>query len=256
MTRDRLYRLGRSVITWYTRVMLRMDVVWEAPLPAGPKILAPNHPTTTDPFYLMALTDEPMSILVTGAAFEVPVFGRYLHAAGHVPVAKGAGASPAARRAVFEAARYLLEQGRTVAIFPEGSLSPAERGLCRPRTGAARLALITGAPVIPIGIALVPERIRRFEPEIEGQTEFGRLYLRGPYALTVGRPLWVEGNVEDWEHVRQEAGRIMDRIALLMQSSQARIEAARSGRQSRGLGTAQPRRPQAGASACPRWVQG
>lgn len=231
MQRDKLYRVGRSMVAWYTRLMLRMDVAWEAPVPRGPKILAPNHPTTTDPFYVMTLTQEPVSILVTGAAFEVPLFGRYLDAAGHVPVAKGEGAMPAARRATFEAARTLLEEGRNVAIFPEGSLSPENGGLCRPRTGAARLALITGAPVIPVGIAMLPERVRRFEPEIQGQKELGRLYLRGPYAMTVGRPLWLHGDVEDWAYVRREMEWIMAHIARLRQCSQDRIAALRAGGQ-------------------------
>ncbi len=231
MRKDKLYGVGKSLVAWYTRLMLRMDVAWEAPLPQGPKILAPNHPTTTDPFFLMTLTQEPVSILVTGAAFEVPLFGRYLDAAGHVPVAKGEGALPAARRATFEAARTLLKEGRNVAIFLEGSLSPENGGLCRPRTGAARLALITGAPVIPVGIALLQERVRRFEPEIQGQKEFGRFYLRGPYAMTVGRPLWLQGDVEDWAYVRQETERIMAHIARLVQCSQDRIAAMRAGGQ-------------------------
>ena len=103
--------------------LLGMDVEYHAALPAGPKIIAANHPTTTDPFFLMTVVSEQMSILVTELAFEVPVFGDYLRAAQHIPVilAKAALA--------FEQARRRLVTGRTIGIFPEGALSPLAGGL-------------------------------------------------------------------------------------------------------------------------------
>ena len=74
------YQAGHKLIEWYTRQILRMDVHYKHNLPEGPYILAANHPTTVDPFYLLALEPQKMSILVTQMAFNVPVFWRIFEA--------------------------------------------------------------------------------------------------------------------------------------------------------------------------------
>lgn len=212
---------------------LDLDVACRASLPEGPKILAANHPTTTDPFYLLTLTQEQMNIMVTGATFEVPGFGAYLRAAGHVPVVAGSGGT------TVEAAIRLLKEGGVVGIFPEGALSPlefgesstiGELGFCKARSGVARIALETGVPVIPVGISLDPTRIevREIEVreiEVESGVETARLYLNGPYAMTVGEPMTLEGDINDWDEVKMQAQRVMDRIAALSRESQARLRA-------------------------------
>lgn len=215
-----LYHSGRTIIELYTRLALDMDQKWHAPMPHGPKLIVANHPTTTDPFYILSLTREPMSILVTGAAFDVPVLGRYLRLAGHVPVVKESG------RAAFDEALQLLRARRTVTVFPEGALSPLEGGVNRPHTGAARLALSAGVPVVPVGIGLLPDRKRSFEADMGGSTEVGILYPSGPYAWTVGEAVCFEGPVEDREHVRRVSDQIMARIGSLALESARRVEQA------------------------------
>ena len=75
---------GRQVAGLYGKALLNVSVEWQAPLPSGPKIIAANHPTTTDPFLLMGLIGEPMSILITESCFKLPGLGAFLRAAGHV----------------------------------------------------------------------------------------------------------------------------------------------------------------------------
>ena len=84
-----------------------------------------------------------------------------------------------------------------MAIFPEGAINPLNGGFHHPHTGAARPALSTGAPVIPVGIGLQRERIRLVETEMEGKPEVTTGYLGGPYAMTVSQPLRFAGDVED-----------------------------------------------------------
>jgi 1-acyl-sn-glycerol-3-phosphate acyltransferase len=206
----------------YAHLALKMDVEWQAPLPEGPKIIAPNHPTTLDPFLMLHVVREPVSILVTGAAFEIPVFGRTIRRMGHVPVVQGNG------RAAFEEARQLLRDGRTLAVFPEGALSPAEGGCQKPRTGAARLALSSGAPVIPVGIHLDRDRVRPIGGEIAGEEAEGRVYYGGPYAVTVGRPIWFAGELADREFVHTVSDIIIRRIGHLASLSARRMESEQS----------------------------
>jgi 1-acyl-sn-glycerol-3-phosphate acyltransferase len=217
-----LFWSGRSVVDVYTKTMLDMDVVRHRSLPEGAKIIAANHPTTFDPFLILTLASEQMSILITETCFKVPVFGHYLRATGHVPVIHSNG------RAALEEARWLLQAGRTIGIFPEGALSPLDGGVCEPRTGTARLALSAGVPVVPVGIHLDRERIRFFETQVDGVTEIARWYFRGPYAVTIGEPMYLAGDVEDWEYVRSVSGQIMGRIVQLAHESALRMQGSQA----------------------------
>jgi 1-acyl-sn-glycerol-3-phosphate acyltransferase len=207
-------------MTAYTRLMLDVDIQWHAPLPEGPKILAANHPTTTDPLYLLTLLSEPVSFLVTAASFDVPVVGAYLRVTGHVPAVRGSGG------ATVEAIARQVKAGRSVAIFPEGALSPLGGGFHQPHSGVARVALRTGAPVVPIGIGLERERIRVKEAEVGGDKAIGHFYLTGPYAITVGRPLTFAGDVRDRERVHAVARQIMHQIRDLARESERRAARA------------------------------
>jgi len=64
------------------------------------------------------------------------------------------------RSPALDAARQLLEAGGSVALVPEGRLSPRRGGFRAPRTGAARLAILTGVPIVPIGIHLLRTKHR------------------------------------------------------------------------------------------------
>jgi 1-acyl-sn-glycerol-3-phosphate acyltransferase len=217
-----LYGTGRSLVAAYARLMLDVDIQWHAPLPEGPKILAPNHPTTTDPLYLLTLISEPVSVLLTAASFDVPGLGAYLRAAGHVPAVRGSGGG------TVDAMVRQVEDGRSVAIFPEGALSPLSGGFHRPHSGVARVALRTGAPVIPVGIGLQRDRIHVTEAEVNGDKAIGHLYARGPYALTVGRPLTFGGDVHDRERVHAVACHIMNHVRDLARESEGRIRQAQA----------------------------
>ena len=216
-TEQALYTFGRRAIGAFSDAMLDMDVAWHAPLPQGAKIIAANHPSTSDPALVMTLAPEHTSVLISETLFKIPVLGSYLRGAGHVPVIDGSG------RSALEQGIRLLKDGRTVMIFPEGALSPLEGGVFPAHTGAARLALSTGAPIIPVGIGLRPERIRFVTTDAGGKTETGRLYLRGPYAMTVGEAMHLEGSVEDRPHVRASSQQIIECIADLAHESAMRM---------------------------------
>jgi 1-acyl-sn-glycerol-3-phosphate acyltransferase len=220
------YSMGRIAIASYAQLVLQMNISQHVPLPKGSKIIAANHPTTTDPILITLATTEPMHILITEMCFKVPVVGHFLRQAGHVPVVDGNG------RAAFDEAIQLLSDGKTVGIFPEGALSPLDGGVCRPHTGVARLALTAQVPVIPVGIHLERERIKFVETTVDDKTETARWYLHGPYAMTVGEPMRLDGDVQDRGYVRSVSERIMQRIACLSRESAQRIGAPQASRSS------------------------
>ena len=213
-----MYRLSRPVVKTYMGSMLKTDVRWHEPMPTGAKIIVANHPSTSDPFFVASLANHQVYILINEVLFKVPVLGEYLRRSGHIPVVAGNG------KAAMDEALARLSKGDTVIIFPEGALSPAEGGFCQPRTGAARLALMSGAPVIPVGIHLPLERVRDIVSVVDGKIEIGRWYINGPYNMTIGRPLIFRGNVENHAIVRQVSTAIMHHIIEMAHQSRGRMQ--------------------------------
>ena len=149
---QRVYGLTLQLVRLYARLMLKLDIQFRSPLPAGPKLFAANHPSASDPFLIHLLSSKHLSVMVSGNAFEMPLFGKFLHLCRQISVIPGQG------REAFGQAEMRLRTGQSVGIFPEGLISPQEGGYHLARSGAARLALLTGVPVIPVGIYLPRHR--------------------------------------------------------------------------------------------------
>jgi 1-acyl-sn-glycerol-3-phosphate acyltransferase len=196
--------------------MLQMDVHKKSPFPAGAKIIAPNHPSTTDPFYVASMLGHQSFILINNVLFQVPVLGEYLRRSGHIPVIPGKG------QQAIDAALEHLAAGHTIMIFPEGLISPLRGGFNKPRTGVARLAIASGAPVFPVGIHLRKDRIRSMKSIVDGKEEIGHWYIHGPYNVTVGKPMRFSGDVEDHSLVNDVAHRVMLKIQRLAYESEQR----------------------------------
>jgi 1-acyl-sn-glycerol-3-phosphate acyltransferase len=212
-----LFKIGKTVIDLYSRLMMDVDVQGTLNMPIGSKLIVANHPSTFDPFYLAAAVNQPTHILITSQVFDIPVAGDILTWGKHVSVNKANGSQ------AFVEAKRLLEMGKTVIIFPEGSLSPYTGGMCKARSGAARLALLTGVPVIPIGISLLRENLQPFQTYHEGREITAYSYWQGPYSMTIGSPLSFSGNVEDRQLVRGVSQQIMHHIMGLSTVSAQRM---------------------------------
>ena len=72
------------------------------------------------------------------------------------------------------------------------------------------------------------DRVRSIPAKIDGEQAVGRFFLRGRYIMSVGAPMWLEGDAEDRENVGAVSDRIMQRIAWLSQQSASRAEAAQT----------------------------
>ena len=221
MFQNTWYQMGRAIVSFYARGIMHADIQLDTPLPKGAKIIAANHPSTNDPAFVTLITREHVTILIKGSLFSMPLFGRSLRMSGHVPVMCGNG------QAALEAGIRLLKAGRTVMIFPEGEISP-DGGYNRAHTGVARLALATGAPVIPVGISLDQKKVRLVPTQIEGEQDTGTWYLNGPYAITVGQPVTFRGDPNDRNHAQTVTGQVMQRITRLSEAGHRRLAAAYS----------------------------
>jgi 1-acyl-sn-glycerol-3-phosphate acyltransferase len=218
--RQMWFEIGRTFANIYAWLMFKMDVCYQTRLPAGPKILAANHPSTIDPVMMTTLVPEPVSILILDTLFKIPLFGASLKLSGHIRVDACNG------KASLEEGLHSLKAGRTLGIFPEGIICPAGGEQLPAHTGVARLAIASGKPVIPVGIYLDQRYICHTQSKVKGETEVGTWYFHGPYAMTVGEPMTFGGDVEDRDYVRRVAEQIMARVAVLSYESARRMHAA------------------------------
>jgi 1-acyl-sn-glycerol-3-phosphate acyltransferase len=211
-----LYGISKPVVKTYTGTMLKMDVQKKSPFPEGAKIIAPNHPSTGDPFFVASMLGHQSFIMINDVLFNVPILGEYLRRSGHISVKPGHG-----QEAIDEALEH-LRAGHTVMIFPEGLISPISGGFHEARTGVARLAIASGAPVFPVGIHLLKDRLHTLRSVVSGKEEISHWYLRGPYSVTVGKPLRFKGDVEDHDLVKASAKQVMLKIMALANESEQR----------------------------------
>lgn len=114
---------------------------------AGPVIIAGNHPSYLDPVLVMLPIKRRIRFMAWDALFKVPVLGQVIKAIGAFPVdvRKGKGES------AFREALRVLNEGQALGIFPEGQRSEAGP-MGELRTGVARLAVETGAAIVPVTI--------------------------------------------------------------------------------------------------------
>jgi 1-acyl-sn-glycerol-3-phosphate acyltransferase len=127
----------------FMRRLYRVEVVGGERIPStGPCILTPNHESIFDAFILAVVTTRPIHYMTKAELFRFRPVGALLRSLGTFPVERGSGD----RAAMSEAAR-LLDDGAVLGVFPQGTSRQLERTWQR---GAARLALVTGAPLIPV----------------------------------------------------------------------------------------------------------
>jgi 1-acyl-sn-glycerol-3-phosphate acyltransferase len=149
----------------------------------GGVIVVANHISNTDPLALgqfLAYSGRWPRFLAKASIFKVPVLGRILRACGQLPVERNSKRSGEGLAAAIEA----VEQGRAVVVYPEGTISKdPELWPMVGRTGAARIALRTGCPVIPVGQWGAQELL------YGDQLGFPRILPRKTLRLAVGDPV-------------------------------------------------------------------
>jgi glycerol-3-phosphate dehydrogenase (NAD(P)+) len=152
-----LYLLARLVLGPFFRVYFRLSRNGrEHARVKGGLIVAANHRSFLDPFVIGASLPwrKPMNYVAKRELFERRWQGWLLSRLGAFPIRRGESDEEAMRTA-----RMAVERGGTICIFPEGTRIRAG-SLATPKRGVGRLALQTGAPVLPVAV-LGTEQVRR-----------------------------------------------------------------------------------------------
>ncbi len=143
-----IYWLARAVLQTVAHLYWRLSRIGREHIPqTGPVIIAANHRSFLDPFIIGLMTRRPVYYVAKSEIFRIhPVISWVLSSLGAFPVRRGA-----ADADMVETAKAILARGEIIVMFPEGTRTrPGALG--KPKRGVGRLALETGAPVVPMAL--------------------------------------------------------------------------------------------------------
>lgn len=204
-----------SAIRWIVRILrppvmllTRRDWRGTEHLPAGGFVLAVNHVSHTDPVLVgHFLVDHgiPPRFLAKASLFRLPVLGRLVGAAGQIPVERGSDTAVTA----LESAVQAVQRGDAVVIYPEGTITrDPDLWPMTGRSGAARVSLMTGCPVIPMAQWGAQDILAPYAKRL-------RLFPRRTISMRVGPPVELDdlrARELDAAVLDEAADRILDAI--------------------------------------------
>jgi glycerol-3-phosphate dehydrogenase (NAD(P)+) len=142
-----VYWIARALMQPFFHLYFRLSRIGREHIPtSGPVIFASNHRSFLDPFVIGVLSRRPIYYVSKSEIFKNPLVAWFVSSLGAFPVRRGAGDPE-----MMATAKAILERGDCLLIFPEGTRTrPGSLG--RPKRGVGRLALETGAPVVPVAL--------------------------------------------------------------------------------------------------------
>lgn len=201
-----LYRVARTVLFPTFRFLWDFHFAGIDNVPVdGPAIFCPNHTSVLDSFFLPLALKRRITYVGKAEYMDDWKTRKLFPALGMIPIDRSGG--DASERAL-NAATGLIEAGEYFGIYPEGTRSRTGQ-LFRGHTGPARLALRTGAPLIPVGI-------RGSRDVMPPDAKVPRVFR--PVSIRIGRPISVkryEGRVDDHVVLREITDELMFEIRSL-----------------------------------------
>jgi len=169
----------------------------------GPVIIASNHLSFSDSIFMPLVVPRKVTFLAKSEYFTSPGPKGLLKkltfiALGQVPVDRSGGRRS---EAALITGLKILAEGKCLGIYPEGTRSPDGR-LYKGRTGIARLAIESGAPIIPVAM-FNTEKIQPTGTVVPKVMRVGMIF---------GEPMYFEGDSTDLLHLRDVTDKIMSTI--------------------------------------------
>src|SRR5918996_3711400 len=144
-----MYWVIKVILTPLLRGLYRVKVQGRANVPkSGPVILAANHRSFLDSLFLPLVIGRRVTFVAKAEYFDSKKTAWFFRGVGQIPIRREGGS---ASEGALASATEVLQQGGVFGIYPEGTRT-RDGYLHRGHTGAARLALRTGAPIVPVGM--------------------------------------------------------------------------------------------------------
>ena len=210
------YRLAVALLWPFMRVAVRWDIEGDQQLTEddGGVVVAPTHLSWFDPLvvaFALWQADRPPRFLGKESVFRVPVFGRIIRNAGQIPVYRETADAASAIRDALVA----LGRGECVVVYPEGTITrDPDLWPMSAKTGAVRMALISGAPLFPMAQWGAQEVMAPYSKRV-------RLLPRRTMHVRVGEPVNLSDLADqplDAATMREGGDRLMNAITDLLAS--------------------------------------
>jgi 1-acyl-sn-glycerol-3-phosphate acyltransferase len=142
-----VYEIVRIATVLHALITFRARGIGSENVPSGPLILAPNHASFMDHFFAGAFVRRRIQFMAKSQLFSSPIPTYIFSHGGVFPVRRGAQDDEA-----FISAFKILERGGAIGMYCEGGRSRTGQVGAEAKPGIGRLALESGAPVVPVGI--------------------------------------------------------------------------------------------------------
>jgi 1-acyl-sn-glycerol-3-phosphate acyltransferase len=195
---DAMYEIVRIVTVLHALITFRARSIGSENVPIGPVILAPNHASFMDHFFTGAFPRRRIQFMAKSQLFSLPILTDIFSHGGVFPVRRGGGDDEA-----FISAFKILERGGAIGMYCEGGRTRNGDVAAEARPGIGRLALESGAPVVPVAM-LGSHQVRNWK-----RLHFPRV------TVSYGAPLrFVAIQSPTREQQQEAADRILDRIRI------------------------------------------
>ncbi len=198
------YTFLKSFLTPILMLLFRPKVTGLRHVPnLGPVIIASNHLSFSDSIFMPLVVPRKVTFMAKSEYFTSPGFKGFIkkitfQALGQVPVDRAGGRRS---EAAIRTGLKLLEEGQCIGIYPEGTRSPDGR-LYKGRIGIARMAIDSGAPVVPVAMFNTAE----IQPTGQVVPKVRRV------EMVFGEPMYFTGDSSDLANLRQVTDEIMQGI--------------------------------------------
>jgi 1-acyl-sn-glycerol-3-phosphate acyltransferase len=161
----------RAILGFISKLLFRVRVEQAGNVPAqGPVVICANHISWWDPILVANAIGRPIHFMAKVELFRNPVFAFIMRRVNAFPVDRGKPDLSAIRDSID-----VLQSGKALGIFPEGTRLKDKGVLGEMHPGAALVALRTGSPVVPVAIR-------------------GRYAFRGTVTVLFGEPMVLKGS--------------------------------------------------------------
>ena len=139
-----LYAILKPIAVMLMRLLFRLEARGTEHIPrSGPLVIVANHSSVLDPPLVGGAAPRPLTYLAKAELFDIPLLGALIRGVNARPLRRDGADAGALRTAL-----RVLDDGGALLVFPEGTRGP-EGVLREPKAGAAMLAILGGAPVVP-----------------------------------------------------------------------------------------------------------
>lgn len=146
--KNKFYNFARSIVKFFLFIPYGIRKADNSKVPKdGGLIVCANHPSLLDPVFVAVALTRRLTFMAKKELFNFKPFGKLISMLGAFPIDRGHNDVAAIKTSI-----RLIRSGHAMLLFPQGKRSKKSDGI-KGKHGAVRLAIMTGAPILPVGVS-------------------------------------------------------------------------------------------------------